>query len=148
MCSEPSSSRVQSIAAVMLHDALVPDVQKSSPQCHLHRLQCLQTPPHLSSAVMPSMSCAEDRDFDTTISGPWMDRWELVHHNRHVAAHLAASAAGQAAVDLCLTRHQANPLTARACRARSSGQHQHLLASMQGDLTRQLLLGLHSVVPI
>ena len=38
---------------------------------------------------------AEDRDFDTTISGPWMDRWELVHHNRHVAAHLAATAAGK-----------------------------------------------------
>ncbi|CAL5220437.1 g2452 [Coccomyxa viridis] len=36
-----------------------------------------------------------DRDFDTTISGPWMDRWELVHHNRHVAAHLAANAAGK-----------------------------------------------------
>ena len=50
---------------------------------------------HLSNAVMPSMLHAEDRDFDTTISGPWMDRWELVHHNRHVAAHLAASAAGK-----------------------------------------------------
>jgi hypothetical protein len=24
-----------------------------------------------------------------------MDRWELVHHNRHVEAHLAAKAAGQ-----------------------------------------------------
>eukprot|EP00501_MAST-03F_sp_TOSAG23-6_P001247 GSMAST32.ASY1.ANO1.1293.1 assembled CDS len=22
-------------------------------------------------------------DFDTTISGPWMHRWELTHHNRH-----------------------------------------------------------------
>ena len=38
---------------------------------------------------------AADREFDTTISGPWMDRWELVHHNRHVAAHLAANAAGK-----------------------------------------------------
>lgn len=26
-----------------------------------------------------------DSDFDTTIAGPWMHRWELVHHNRHTA---------------------------------------------------------------
>ena len=41
------------------------------------------------------LRAADEQTFDTTISGPWMDRWELVHHNRHVAAHLAASAAGQ-----------------------------------------------------
>ena len=22
-------------------------------------------------------------DFDTTIHGPWMKRWDIVHHNRH-----------------------------------------------------------------
>ncbi|XP_022094672.1 phytanoyl-CoA dioxygenase-like isoform X2 [Acanthaster planci] len=26
-----------------------------------------------------------DDEFDTTIMGPWMKRWELVHHNRHTA---------------------------------------------------------------
>ncbi|XP_028403568.1 uncharacterized protein LOC114526234 isoform X2 [Dendronephthya gigantea] len=25
----------------------------------------------------------EDPEFDTTISGPWMDRWEIVNHNKH-----------------------------------------------------------------
>ncbi|XP_072048101.1 uncharacterized protein [Amphiura filiformis] len=27
----------------------------------------------------------DDFEFNTTISGPWMSRWELVHHNRHTA---------------------------------------------------------------
>ena len=31
---------------------------------------------------------------DTTIMGPWMDNWDIVHHNRHVAAHLAAKVGG------------------------------------------------------
>ncbi|KAK9903937.1 hypothetical protein WJX75_000915 [Coccomyxa subellipsoidea] len=53
----------------------------------------------ISADKMAEVSAAADeaqgdRDLDTTISGPWMDRWELVHHNRHVAAHLAANAAG------------------------------------------------------
>jgi hypothetical protein len=26
---------------------------------------------------------AEDADFDTTIQGPWMKKWELVNHNTH-----------------------------------------------------------------
>lgn len=25
----------------------------------------------------------EDDPFDTTISGPWMHNWPIVHHNRH-----------------------------------------------------------------
>jgi hypothetical protein len=24
-----------------------------------------------------------DMEFDTTIHGPWMERWEIVNHNRH-----------------------------------------------------------------
>ena len=28
----------------------------------------------------------EDPEFDTTIKGPWMNRWEIVHHNKHTAA--------------------------------------------------------------
>ncbi len=27
----------------------------------------------------------EDDAFDTTISGPWMHNWPIVHHNRHTA---------------------------------------------------------------
>ena len=28
---------------------------------------------------------AEDEDFDTTIQGPWMKKWDVVHVNQHVA---------------------------------------------------------------
>lgn len=28
---------------------------------------------------------AEDEDFDTTIYGPWMKKWDIVHVNQHVA---------------------------------------------------------------
>ena len=24
-----------------------------------------------------------DDEFDTNIHGPWMNRWDIVHHNRH-----------------------------------------------------------------
>ncbi len=27
-----------------------------------------------------------DDEFDTNIHGPWMRRWDIVHHNRHTAA--------------------------------------------------------------
>ena len=27
----------------------------------------------------------DDDELDTTIAGPWMKRWDLVHHNRHTA---------------------------------------------------------------
>ena len=27
-----------------------------------------------------------EEEFDTTIPGPWMKKWELVHHNRHTRA--------------------------------------------------------------
>jgi len=25
-------------------------------------------------------------EFDTNLSGPWMTRWDIVHHNKHTAA--------------------------------------------------------------
>lgn len=28
---------------------------------------------------------AEEKDFDTTIQGPWMKKWDLVNHNTHTA---------------------------------------------------------------
>lgn len=27
-----------------------------------------------------------DDEFDTNIHGPWMRRWEIVHHNKHTAS--------------------------------------------------------------
>ncbi|CAM4790016.1 unnamed protein product [Rotaria magnacalcarata] len=33
----------------------------------------------------------EDDPFDTTISGPWMNNWPIVHHNRHTAKLTANS---------------------------------------------------------
>jgi hypothetical protein len=32
--------------------------------------------------------------FDTVIAGPWMNRWEIVHHNKHVDRFLANQAKG------------------------------------------------------
>ena len=33
------------------------------------------------------VGCTEsEEDFDITIHGPWMMRWEITHHNRHTAA--------------------------------------------------------------
>lgn len=29
----------------------------------------------------------QDPEFDTTIAGPWMGQWEIVHHNRHTAQY-------------------------------------------------------------
>lgn len=37
-----------------------------------------------------------DAKFDTVIAGPWMARWNIVHHNRHVDRYLADAAAGRA----------------------------------------------------
>lgn len=35
-----------------------------------------------------SMNAKNEDFFDTTIPGPWMKKWELVHHNRHTKALL------------------------------------------------------------
>ena len=37
---------------------------------------------------------SEDDEFDTTIHGPWMKRWEIVHHNRHTASLLSSDGGG------------------------------------------------------
>ena len=29
----------------------------------------------------------QDPELDTTIAGPWMGQWEIVHHNRHTAQY-------------------------------------------------------------
>ncbi|KAJ8308228.1 hypothetical protein KUTeg_013102 [Tegillarca granosa] len=35
------------------------------------------------------MTGKEAEEFDTTIQGPWMKKWEIVHVNRHVDAHFS-----------------------------------------------------------
>eukprot|EP00118_Oscarella_pearsei_P025637 m.308505 g.308505 ORF g.308505 m.308505 type:complete len:393 (+) comp44135_c0_seq1:74-1252(+) len=43
----------------------------------------------LQMAEMGKMdSAARDNPFDTTIAGPWMNMWELTHHNKHTKAFL------------------------------------------------------------
>ena len=39
--------------------------------------------PEDRSRVMAEAVGYEMDEFDTTIHGPWMNRWEIVHHNRH-----------------------------------------------------------------
>jgi len=29
----------------------------------------------------------QDPEFDTTIAGPWMGQWEIIHHNKHTAQY-------------------------------------------------------------
>lgn len=41
------------------------------------------------------MDIPSEAEFDTTIAGPWMDRWDMTHQNRHTAAHMAAVMAGK-----------------------------------------------------
>lgn len=33
----------------------------------------------------------DEDEFDTTLHGPWMKRWEIVHHNRHTASMLKST---------------------------------------------------------
>ena len=30
---------------------------------------------------------ADDQEFDITLPGPWMRKWEIVNHNSHVRKH-------------------------------------------------------------
>ena len=39
----------------------------------------------MKESVKDVIPQAEDEDFDTTIQGPWMKKWEIVHVNQHVA---------------------------------------------------------------
>ena len=29
----------------------------------------------------------EDPEFDTTLPGPWMQKWEIIHMNKHTQRH-------------------------------------------------------------
>eukprot|EP00884_Botryococcus_braunii_P019311 jgi/Botrbrau1/6063/Bobra.177_1s0003.1 len=49
----------------------------------------------ISTAQNAATESPTEDEFDTTIAGPWMDRWEMTHHNRHTAAHMAAVRAGK-----------------------------------------------------
>jgi hypothetical protein len=53
--------------------------------------------PNLRGWIAGAGAVVEDveDEFDTTIAGPWMDRWDMTHQNRHTAAHLAAVKAGK-----------------------------------------------------
>ena len=37
----------------------------------------------------------EDPEFDTTIVGPWMGQWEIVHHNKHTEQYQLPSNSNQ-----------------------------------------------------
>lgn len=36
----------------------------------------------------------EEEEFDTTIQGPWMKKWEIVHMNKHVDRFLKVEGKG------------------------------------------------------
>ena len=38
--------------------------------------------------LFPCVQTVEE-EFDTTIPGPWMKKWELVHTNKHTDAYFA-----------------------------------------------------------
>ena len=40
------------------------------------------------SYIFSCLQTAEE-EFDTTIPGPWMKKWELVHTNKHTDAYFA-----------------------------------------------------------
>ena len=42
----------------------------------------------------------EVEDFDTTLTGPQMEKWDIVTHNRHIDAYLKEKAS-QAASSWC-----------------------------------------------
>ena len=37
----------------------------------------------------------KEEEFDTTIVGPWMEKWEIVHMNKHTEAHARESEEGK-----------------------------------------------------
>ncbi|VDI18198.1 Hypothetical predicted protein, partial [Mytilus galloprovincialis] len=45
------------------------------------------------ASVRDLVEIAEDQEFDTTVQGPWMRKWELVNHNNHVKKHVEMEAA-------------------------------------------------------
>ena len=49
------------------------------------------------ASVKDIIEIAEDQEFDTTVQGPWMRKWELVNHNNHVKKHTEMEAAKEKA---------------------------------------------------
>ena len=49
------------------------------------------------ASVKDIVEIAEDQEFDTTVQGPWMRKWELVNHNNHVKKHTEMEAAKEKA---------------------------------------------------
>lgn len=37
--------------------------------------------------VIYTIQVKEDQEFDTTVQGPWMRKWEITHINTHVKKH-------------------------------------------------------------
>jgi len=69
------------------------------PKSHATKLSSIAQSPNLEIALTRSsfsfaiylpqeeLALDEDPEFDTTIAGPWMGQWEIVHHNRHTAQY-------------------------------------------------------------
>ena len=50
----------------------------------------------LDRANFNEYSCdIPEEEFDTTLHGPWMERWEITHHNRHTEAMLKNKSYGR-----------------------------------------------------
>ncbi|CAF1179707.1 unnamed protein product [Didymodactylos carnosus] len=50
------------------------------------KLQEAAVQQHIKDQIPELKNKVESDPFDTTIAGPWMNNWPIVHHNRHTAA--------------------------------------------------------------
>ena len=63
-------------------------------QCHAYNVTCTCVHAAAGAGVLERAKLNENRtnlsdeEFDTTLHGPWMERWEITHHNRHTQAML------------------------------------------------------------
>jgi len=46
-----------------------------------------------NNSLCCNVRCQDVDEFDTTIPGPWMLKWEVINHNRHTVALPKDSAA-------------------------------------------------------
>ncbi len=68
-----------------------------SREFHGTQLRDVHSSAHRMVFVTPSQEMDE---FDTTVPGPWMEQWEIVHVNRHTEAYLEELQAGVASTPL------------------------------------------------
>ncbi len=68
--------------SVMVHRQ---DVSSDSHPLHTGQDNVLFPPMQMDMKAMNSGREEERDDFDTRISGPWMLRWPIRHHNKHTA---------------------------------------------------------------